>query len=237
MSRATRVTRPLSVVLAALVLIGGANLAAYAATGGKFILGFTNKANQATTLTNTGTGPALNLNARAGSPALAVSNENKIAKLNADKVDGLDSSDFAPTAHVHDDRYYTEAELDQLIAGKAPYNHVHDERYYLRHDIDHMFAAQRIIKTGNGVGNDIGCTSGLEVQITDGLRRGIDDRFTFYVPGASNQAWGQIRADGSIRTSSSNVTSVSRPTTGGYCVQISGSGFDLEGAVVSMHTH
>lgn len=32
-----------------------------------------------------------------------------------------------PTAHTHDDRYYTETETDTLLSGKAPSTHTHDE--------------------------------------------------------------------------------------------------------------
>lgn len=59
----------------------------------------------------------------------------------SDKLDGLDSSDFARSnhthtkanitdfAHTHDDRYYTESEVNNLINGKANSNHTHDDRY------------------------------------------------------------------------------------------------------------
>lgn len=239
MSRTTRLSRPMSVVLAAGVLVGGANVAAYAATGGKFILGHTNKANQATTLTTTGSGPALRLNSRAGSPALSVSNETRIAKLNADKVDGLDSSAFAAAAHNHDDRYYTESEVDERVAGKASLGHVHDDRYYEKSSVDHLFARQRFIETGNGVGNNLNCISvgGLSVGVTNGRGEPVNARFTFFVPGSSGQAYGHIRSDGSIRSSSPNVTSVTQPSTGVYCVQIAGGGFDLESAVATMHVN
>jgi hypothetical protein len=82
--------------LALFVALGGT---AYAATGGNFILGHANKANQASSLTNTGAGPALTLATKKGStPPLAVSNGTKITNLNADKLDGLSSSAFARTS-------------------------------------------------------------------------------------------------------------------------------------------
>lgn len=100
---------------------------------------------------------------------------------------------------------------------------------------DSLFGAQRFVETGNGVGNNFGCTTGLGVRIANGLDVSVDDRITFQVPGPSAQAWGQIRNEGSIRSSSPNVTTVDHPETGVYCVQFSGGGLDLEGAVVSMH--
>lgn len=81
----------LTVVLAALVLVLGGNLAAYAATGGSFLLGKTNRADATSVLTNTGTGPALKLRS-SGAPPLAVTSGRKVAKLNADRVDGLDAT-------------------------------------------------------------------------------------------------------------------------------------------------
>jgi hypothetical protein len=36
--------------------------------------------------------------------------------INADTLDGLDATDFAPAAHNHDTRYYTEAEVDTMVA-------------------------------------------------------------------------------------------------------------------------
>ena len=89
-----RESRTMGLLLAAGVLVGGANLAAYGATGGNFLLGRANKANQTSTLTNTGTGPALKLGSRAGAPPLAVTSSKKVAKLNSDLLDGKDSTAF-----------------------------------------------------------------------------------------------------------------------------------------------
>lgn len=46
----------------------------------------------------------------------------------------LDSK--APTAHNHDDRYYTDAEVDTALAGKADTAHNHDSRYYTESEVD-----------------------------------------------------------------------------------------------------
>jgi hypothetical protein len=70
---------------------------AYAATGGNLILGNANSANKTTSLTNTGSGPALRLATKNGStPPLAVSSGAKVANLNADMVDGVRSSSLQP---------------------------------------------------------------------------------------------------------------------------------------------
>jgi len=78
--------------LALFVALGGS---AYAATGGNFILGHANYAGRSTSLKNTGSGAALKLTTNNGStPPLAVSNDSKIARLNADELDGLSAGAF-----------------------------------------------------------------------------------------------------------------------------------------------
>lgn len=81
------------------VVVGGGGIAV-AATGGSFLLGKSNAANHATSLKSTGSGATLSLLAsRAGQPPLSVSaNSGKATNLNADKLDGLDSSALARVA-------------------------------------------------------------------------------------------------------------------------------------------
>ena len=87
-----------------LVLGGGA----YAATGGNFILGQSNSASSRTSLsapisgktlrvtnTSTGTGAtALGLNVASGHPPFTVNSDTQVANLNADQLDGKNSSAF-----------------------------------------------------------------------------------------------------------------------------------------------
>lgn len=72
------------------ISVGGVG---YAATGGNFTLGGANTANRTSTLTSTA-GSALRLAAPSTVAPLAVSNSVKVGRLNADLVDGLDSSAF-----------------------------------------------------------------------------------------------------------------------------------------------
>lgn len=66
---------------------------AIAATGGNFLLGKTNSAGTTSQLKNTGTGAALGLTAKAGTPALSVNgNKTRIPALNADLIDGVHAS-------------------------------------------------------------------------------------------------------------------------------------------------
>jgi hypothetical protein len=86
--------RTVPVLLAALLLVGGLNVAAYAATGKPLLLGRPNAAGKPTTLENTGNGPALNLRSKPSAPSLKVSSTKKVARLNADRVDGLSGSEL-----------------------------------------------------------------------------------------------------------------------------------------------
>ena len=43
---------------------------------------------------------------------------------------------FPPSAHNHDERYYTETETDKLLGGKSDTGHVHDDRYYTETEMD-----------------------------------------------------------------------------------------------------
>jgi hypothetical protein len=97
--------------LALFIALGGTT---YAATGGNFILGKSNSASSTTSLTapvaakglqvtNTSTGAgatALGLNVASGHAPFTVNSGAKVANLNADKLDGLDSSVFFPSSDV-----------------------------------------------------------------------------------------------------------------------------------------
>jgi len=77
----------------AMVIVGalfaGSTLGSYAANGGPLLLGKSNKATKTTTIKTTGNGAALKLKSKPGKAPLKVSNGTKVAKLNADLVDGL----------------------------------------------------------------------------------------------------------------------------------------------------
>jgi hypothetical protein len=75
-----------------IVLLTALDWAASAATGRAFILGAWNQADHTTTLKNTVSGAALTLKSKGA--ALKVSNGKRIAKLNADKLDGLTGAEY-----------------------------------------------------------------------------------------------------------------------------------------------
>src|SRR5207247_1388060 len=77
--------------------------------GGVFNLGADNTVNKTTTLRNTNSftgpqlqvknsagGPALNLQVNSGKPPMTVNSTGKVANLNADRVDGVDSGGLLP---------------------------------------------------------------------------------------------------------------------------------------------
>jgi hypothetical protein len=98
-------------LIALFAALGGTT---YAATGGNFILGNPNSASSTTSLsaptagkalqvTNTSTAAgatALGLNVASGHSPFTINSGTKVTNLNADKIDGIDSSGFLPSASV-----------------------------------------------------------------------------------------------------------------------------------------
>jgi hypothetical protein len=109
--------RTLPVLLGAAVLVGGANLAAYAANGHAFLLGVTNSESRPASVTNTGRGPALSLHAGPGSAPLAVSNDRKVVHLNADAVDGSNAQALRTNVFTYPVPSGTSVPFDLTLAG------------------------------------------------------------------------------------------------------------------------
>jgi hypothetical protein len=82
----------LTTVAAAAVLVTGAGLTSYAATGNAFILGHSNSAGGTTSLKNTGRGPALSLNSIKSAPPIKVNSSKMVKHLNANMVGGMTAS-------------------------------------------------------------------------------------------------------------------------------------------------
>src|SRR4051812_1832888 len=76
------------VAVAAAVLVGGANLTAYAVTGHALLLGKSNSETSTATLVNNGKGPALRLKSGKAYAPLAVNSSKLVRRLNADQVGG-----------------------------------------------------------------------------------------------------------------------------------------------------
>ena len=64
-------------------------------------------------------------------------------------VSGKPSS-YPPSSHTHDDRYYTEAEVNTKLNGKSNTGHIHDDRYYTESETDTKLGG-KLDKTENAV--------------------------------------------------------------------------------------
>ena len=49
-------------------------------------------------------------------------------------------STYTPATHTHDDRYYTEAEINNKLDGKSNTGHTHDDRYYTESEMNAKLA-------------------------------------------------------------------------------------------------
>lgn len=54
-----------------------------------------------------------------------LANTNEDNTINATLLSGIASDGYAKTVHTHDDRYYTESEVNALLLNKAGVNHTH----------------------------------------------------------------------------------------------------------------
>lgn len=89
--RRPKFSRHYPTLVASLALTIALSSGAVAATGGALILGRSNTAGSTTSLSNTN-GTALSLNSKAGTSPIRVNRSVKVKNLNADLLDGLDSS-------------------------------------------------------------------------------------------------------------------------------------------------
>ena len=84
----------LTTVAVAAMLVVAVDYASLAATGDSLVLGKSNEANKTSVVKRTTAGPAMAFNTRPGSPPFAVNQDEKVANLNADAVDGLGGPDL-----------------------------------------------------------------------------------------------------------------------------------------------
>jgi hypothetical protein len=83
----------LGAVVASTMMVATAAVAG-TGVGAVFNLGQTNKVNGTTNLSDVGNSPPLGLTAASGQPPLQTNSEVRVANLNADKLDNLDSTEF-----------------------------------------------------------------------------------------------------------------------------------------------
>ena len=98
----------------------------------------------------------------------------KVTNLDADKVDGQDSTDFAQADHDHDSRYFTETEVDTAFSGKANTAHQHAGQ-----GINSGMVEADFLEDGTG--------SNLNADQLDGRDS------TFYLPGGNLPSGSTVR--------------------------------------------
>jgi hypothetical protein len=87
-----RLKSVLAAVGIAMAIVLSLDYVSFAANGHSFLLGQSNSASNKTNLNRTHAGAALGLSTKSGSAPLTVNRSAKVTHLNADLVDGLDSS-------------------------------------------------------------------------------------------------------------------------------------------------
>ncbi len=99
-----KIQSALTATALAALLVLGTDYLSFAATGGSFLLGKSNTAGATTTLTNNGAGPVLSLRTSkpTSRPPLGVNSSVKVAKLNADLVDGKSAGELGVRTRLYE---------------------------------------------------------------------------------------------------------------------------------------
>jgi hypothetical protein len=117
--RAARIALVVGALVAMLLVTVDA--ASYAATGSPMVLGRLNSAGAQTTLSSTGTGPALRLvTASTASSPFSTNATGRVANLNADKVDGYDATALVAAARSSVDATRLDGRTARQVADLAP---------------------------------------------------------------------------------------------------------------------
>lgn len=70
---------------------------------------------------------------------------NSFPGLTRSQINALIAAYAAPISHNHDDRYYTETEIDVALAGKSDVGHNHDDRYYTEIEIGTLLMGYALV--------------------------------------------------------------------------------------------
>jgi hypothetical protein len=125
--------RVLPVVIGAGVVVGAANIGAYAANGHPLLLGHTNDETSTATVVNHGPGPALSLTTRNDVPPLEVGSQAKVRRLNADRVDGINGGQV--TAYTYSLPQIFDTQSFDVTFPKLPSGHHYVASYWLQADM------------------------------------------------------------------------------------------------------
>lgn len=87
---------------------------------------------------------------------------------NGATIDQLNSglADKSNVGHVHDDRYYTEAEITTFLSGKSDTSHNHDSRYYTESEIDTFLAGKANTSHTHAISDVTSLQAGLDAKQT-----------------------------------------------------------------------
>lgn len=75
-------------------------------------------------------------------PLATATRDGLLSASDKAQLDGLSGAleAKADKGHTHDDRYYTESEIDSKLAGKSDTSHIHDGRYYTQSQMNGMLS-------------------------------------------------------------------------------------------------
>ena len=111
----------------------------------------------------------------------------------AAEVDAL-LSNLSVSGHTHDDRYYTETEIDGKIqtintalSGKAASDHTHDDRYYTETEIDNKLS----VKSNTGHSHVVADVTGLDSALA-GKAAANHNHSGVYAPASHSHAQSDI---------------------------------------------
>lgn len=102
----------------------------------------------------------------------AVSDGSLQTNLNADKLDGKDSTEFSEVSHAHDDRYYTETEVDTALSGKAESTHTHDDMASITHIHAYLDANSTYSISESTLPNAINVDAGMRIDFINNFSGG-----------------------------------------------------------------
>lgn len=79
-------------------------------------------------------------------------------------------------SHLHDDRYYTETEVDEKLATKSDVSHLHDDRYYTETEMNSKLAGKSDTthRHNNATASADGFMSGADKSKLDGVEAGAN---------------------------------------------------------------
>lgn len=86
----------------------------------------------------------------------------------ADTVGGKLPSAFAPASHNHDDRYYTESEMDIKLGAKANTGHSHTKSDIGLGNVDNTADANKSVNYANSAGSANNATNAGNADTVDG---------------------------------------------------------------------